>query len=206
MTQVNSAASLSRRFKSLNGTRRSIETLCRQGRLSRRACEQMYEALFLSAFTAFESFLEELFVALLVHGQGTGSPRPKVQLRSAATARSLLAGPGKKYADWLPLDNTHKRALVYFERGRPFSKLQDKKFEPMCGVLERGHVIRNAIAHKSRHSLRKFETSVLRGVSVGTRERTPAGYLRGLMTITPLQTRMEVYLSNMLYLARTLDP
>ena len=47
------AAFLSR-IRRLDSTRRRVDALAQANRLSSRAAEQVYESLFLSAFTAFE--------------------------------------------------------------------------------------------------------------------------------------------------------
>ena len=57
---------LARRFTTLDQTRRKVEGLFAGGDLGIRATERMYEALYLNLYTAFEAFLEDLFVGLLV--------------------------------------------------------------------------------------------------------------------------------------------
>jgi len=172
----------------------------------------MYEGLFLSAFTAFESFLESLFLRLLVeggrHGNRRVGPIPRVTVRSYGVARTIVVGSGRKYADWLPYDLTIQRAELFFRAGKPFTRLQDKSatssVKGVRDVLDRGVVIRNAIAHKSKHSLERFEREALRGIPLGPRERTPAGFLRGALVAAPPQTRFESYVSGVLAAARVL--
>jgi hypothetical protein len=168
----------------------------------------MYEGLFVSVFTAFESFVEELFVGLLVAGgrKETGVVVPRVTVRSYSVARQLVFGLGRRYADWLPYDQTEQRAVLFFRGGRPFANLRKDAADPSVGsvrdVLDRGVVIRNAIAHKSEHSLARFERDVLRGTPLGPRERTAAGFLRGVLAATPPETRFQSYASAVLRAAQ----
>ena len=172
--------------------------------MSRGAAEQMYEGLFLSVFTAFESLLEELFVGLLVAGgrKERGAVAPRVTVRSYSVARELVIGPGRRYVDWLPYDNTEQRATLFFRGGRPFANLRKDTADPIArgvrDVLDRGVLIRNAIAHKSQYSLARFERDVLRNTPLSPRERTAAGFLRGALAATPPETRFQSYVSGVL--------
>lgn len=164
----------------------------------------MYEALFLNLHTTFEAFLEELFVGLLVSDRGFESSRadivPRIQVRSFQVARDIVAGPRRPYRDWMPYDRTEEIADHLFRGGRPFSELSANE----KATLQRTAAIRNAIAHQSRHALRKFEKSVISGVPLPSRERTPAGYLRGRFRVAPPQTRYENIAAELSAVARKL--
>lgn len=168
--------------------------------MSHGAADRMYEALFLSAVTSFESFLEDLFLGLLVSGAGLQSTgvRPRMTIQSPVVAREVVIGPGRNYADWLPYDRTRERAEVFFRGGRPFTGLTN----PHLQVLERTGAIRNAIAHKSQHSVEQFNRKVLANTPIPPRERSPAGFLRGLMVGTPPLTRFENYMADLTTAAR----
>jgi hypothetical protein len=165
----------------------------------------MYEGLFSGVFTAFEGFLEDLFVGLLIAGgrlEGSAAI-PRVTVRSHSVARELVFRPGRNYADWLPYQRTEERAEVFFRGGRPFtSLLADPATKSVRDVLDRGAIIRNVIAHKSQHSLIRFEREVLRNTPLGPRERTAAGFLRGMLAAAPPETRFESYASGVLTAAR----
>jgi hypothetical protein len=164
----------------------------------------MYEALFLSAHVAAESFLEELFCGLVVTGRGVESERndvaPRLEIRSHSVARQLITGPGKNYVDWVPFNKTIGLAKLFFRGGRPFSDLSQANKD----VLHKSHIIRNVIAHKSRYSVRQFETHIIGSASIPPRERNAAGYLRGLFRTAPSQTRFSNLLSQLLLCAREL--
>jgi hypothetical protein len=196
--------SLVARVRSVDATRRRVDSLMRSGRLSNRAVEQVYESLFLSAFTAFEVYIEEIFLLLLVsppvRARAISGAVPRVAVKSFAVARDLVIGPGRKYVDWLPYERTIERAELFFRGGRPFTEvpLAEREF------VNRAQVIRNAIAHRSRYSEEKFERQVIAGTALAPRERRPAGYLRGLLSATPAVTRYESYANGLLGLAKRL--
>lgn len=198
------AESLAKRFRAIENSRSQIEKLAAQDLLTRRSATQFYEGLFLSANVAFEGFLEDLFVGLLVGGQGVQSSRsdviPRIVVRTHRIARELLVTTRKQYIDWLPYDRTLELAEKYFRGGRPFSDLSDleKQYVQKC------HTIRNVVAHESRDSKRKFEKRVLGNTPLHPQERTPAGYLRGLYRATPAQTRYENFIVQLLLIARRL--
>ena len=132
----------------------------------------------LSCFTSFEVFVEEVFLALLVTGSGT-TVIPRVAVRSLAVARELVIGPGKKYVDWFPYERTIERAHIFFRGGRPFSSI----LSPQRNTLNKAQMIRNAIAHRSRHSQKIFETLVIENTNLAPREYRPSAYLRGVVAL-----------------------
>jgi hypothetical protein len=198
------ADKLARRFRTLERTRSSIESLVGRGLLSREAEARMYEALFPSGHVAMEGFLEDLFLGLLVSGYGVKSSRsdivPRVQIRTYNFARELIAGAGRNYMDWLPYERTLRLVSLFFRGARPFSGLSDAQKR----VLTRCHTIRNAIAHGSRYSLRQFETQVVGSTPLPSSERDPAGFLRGFFRTSPAQTRFSNLLAELLLIARDL--
>lgn len=150
--------------------------------------------------TSFEGLLEELFVGLLSGSiTPTRSTRPRVTFRSPAVARDVMLG-GKPYVDWLPYHYTEKRAEAFFRAGEPFSKLT----KPEKNSLERMLTIRHAVAHQSRSARKKFENEVIAASPLLPSERTPAGFLRSVFTVTPPQTQYEDIAGTCALLARTL--
>lgn len=195
--------SLSSRVRHLDRTRRRVDSLVLSGHMSRPAAEQMYESLFLGGFTAFEVFLEEVFLALLIaptRGSRRNRAVPRLTIRSIPVARELVFGPGRKYVDWLPFERTAERARVFFRGGRPFVSI----VQPQIDLINKAQLIRNAIAHHSRHSIDQFERRVIAGAPVPPRERKPGGYLRGLLSASPPLTRYENLVTGLLSVARNL--
>ena len=175
-----------------------MEALAARGSITIRDVDKMYEALFLSAFTRFESMIEGLFWGLLtariLHPSSDVSSR--VHFNSSKVARDIVLR-GRKYVDWLPYDRTETLAKAFLRGGRPFTAFTASE----KAQIEKLLVIRNTIAHNSPHALRNFRQKVTSVVIVPPRERTPARFLRGLFRAAPPQTRFEYYAAEMFSLA-----
>lgn len=193
------------KLKSLEKTRSKIVALQSRGLISRYAVSHFYEGLFLNSHVLFEVFVEDLFIGLLLNEHGFKSRRedvvPRVEVNSFKIARELVIGPSRTYVDWLPYDRTLKLAKIFFRGGRPFSDLT----KPMAEHLQKCHLIRNVIAHKSRSSYRQFNDEVIGSLPLPPRERTPAGYLSSNFRISPAQTRYENFVISLLSIARYLS-
>jgi len=195
---------LAKKFHTLDGVRIKITDLSSGKLIPRQIMTHLYEGLFLSAQAAFEGFIEELFIGLLVDGKGLISSRhnivPRIKVKSHKIAREIVFGVDRQYTDWLPYNRTIKLAEIYFRGGVPFSELS----QPQKDYLHKSHIIRNAIAHKSRFSINKFEEVVIGSTPLPLKERTPAGYLGGYFRLAPVQTRYENLIAQMLLIARDL--
>jgi hypothetical protein len=199
------AENLGRRLMILDRARRSVDASVQTGILAAKGAEVLYEGLFLGAFTAFEGFLEELFVGLLVTGAGITPSRagitPRVTVRRHDIAREVILGSShRKYVDWLPYEHTERRARILFRSGRPFADLGAQE----RSALAQSNYIRNAIAHKSRHSIAQFERHVIGSVPLPPRERRPGAYLRSIFRTSPAQTRLEAITEGLARTARVL--
>jgi len=186
------ATTLSRRAQNIESTRRNIELIAQNGELGLMDVERTYEGLFLNVVIAFEGFLEDLFVGLLIDNAGVKSSRkdivPRIQVRSHKIAREvILATSARNYVDWLPYQRTINISNVFFRGGRPFSELNDQQLNH----LMKCQTIRNVIAHKSRFSYAQFEKRVIGNRNLPTNERKPAGYMRGIFRTQPNVTRFE---------------
>ena len=174
------------------------------GEFSNQDLAIVYEGLFLNAYIAFESFLEDLFIGLLVSGNyGLVSSRrdisPRVEIRSHRIVRETISGINTRgYTSWLPYINTKKLAKIYFTGGRPFSEITNNH----SNRLDEFRYIRNAIAHNSRSSQKKFVDNVIGNRALLPNERNPAGYLRGMANAQ--QSRIELAMLDLLSIANYL--
>jgi hypothetical protein len=144
--------------------------------------------------------MEDLLVGLLAGGITPGRlVHPRVSFQSHAVARDVMLG-GRAYVDWVPYHYTDKRAEAFFRGGYPFCNLDkaDKK------ELERIILVRNAVAHQSRSARGRFEDEVIGTAPLLPSERTPAGYLRSVFRLAPVQTRYEEIANSCTLLARKL--
>ena len=143
------AQQLDKKFITIDRTRKKVESLLSDNKLSVRDVNLMYESFYLKSFVEFENFLEYLFWGLIVEGKGVESSRnsvkPKIEFKSFQLAREVIIGPNKKYLDWMPYDRTKKLSKVIFEGGRPFTEIIGAE----KGQLTKAQLIRNAIAHLS---------------------------------------------------------
>jgi hypothetical protein len=60
------------------------------------------------------------------------------------------------------------------------------------------------IAHKSRHSVKQFETKVLSHIPLTPRNRSPGGFLRSQYASNPIQTRFEYFTTELLQAAKSI--
>ena len=196
------AVGLTKKFRTLELTRRKVEVLHGNGYISLSDKKQFYEGLYLKTHVTFEAFLEELFYGLLVEGSAVNTPReiiPRVNVKSHGIARDLVQA-GKDYIDWIPYEKTLKAAKLFFRNGEPFTRLSGGEVSD----IYKSHVIRNVIAHKSKHSLSKFEKHLIGDTPVPAQERKPAGYLMGIYATNPVQTRYELYAAKLKNIATQL--
>jgi len=188
-------------IKSLERTRKKIESLFNQGDLSRREIEQIYGSLFLNAVIMFESLIEDMFLGLLTDKfkRKTSKIVPRAIFKSNIIVRDVVLS-GKRYINWLPYEETEKRAKIFFRNGIPFTILKAAEKE----ILKKVHCMRNSLAHKSRYSLLQFERQVISSLPLIKREKTPLGFLRSQFRISPSQTRYENLINEIDSIARKL--
>ena len=194
------ADALTIKYKSLEHTRSKTEYLYSHGVIALRDKRQFYEGLFLNTHVIFESFIEDLFFGLLVNGSKTLTPSkiiPRIEIGSHIIARELVNGPQKNYISWLPYENTIKLAKIFFRSGSPFTDLGSAEKDD----LRKCHIIRNAIAHNSGYSRKKFESNVIGTAPVSRAERNPTSYLMGVYRISPEQTRYQLYAAKLRQIA-----
>lgn len=178
-----------KKVKGLEKNRKKFENAFDNRFLDFDDIHQAYAGLYLDLFTEFELLIENLFLGLLEGGVKHINPliSIKVQIRPKSEVGTILRS-GKSYLDWLPYpDNTIKRARIYFNNGAPFTFLQDSQ----KNYLNDFHIIRNAIAHKSTHSLNKFN-ELIRGKTLLPHEQTPRGYLRTIPVASSGQRYLEL--------------
>lgn len=191
-----------RSLQRIDRTRSRMESLHTKGSVTKTDLEYVYEALFLRAVTSFESYLEQLFISILL-GR-SNYPRGKIRVLMQARSRNSLLAILKQndnYLDWLPYRKTEDRARLYIKDGCPFSEMSSAN---KSLVMEIVHT-RNAIAHKSDHALRTFQGKVIGSRLLLRNEKTPAGFLRSPSRASPRQLRFEIYLAELGRIAATLS-
>ena len=160
------------RLVRLEHTRARSEQLFRTGAIRAKDINHIYGAVFLSAVTSFEGFLEDLFLGLLVGRlSAMRRVRSRIVCASDIVAREILL-QGDPYLNWLPYERTEKRADAFFRGGYPFNALDAAEKQ----LIKQISYTRKALAHQSRHALAVFQTKVLSQVPLLPRERNPSGF------------------------------
>jgi hypothetical protein len=182
------AMSLERAARGTLGYLERLERLHAQGLLSERDVTRAYEGAFLAYYTSLEQHIERLFMGLVMARLSPPrKSRALIQIASDRTAREIVSGD-RPYVDWLPIKKTTDRAQTYLSKGQPFDRLRPIDRE----VLERMHIVRNAIAHRSSHAISRFKRRLIEEHSIPPRQRTPAAYLRG--NHSPGQSRLGYFI------------
>ena len=120
----------------LNRTRASFEMAHSSQVISDTDIVQAYAGLYLDLFTEFEALIERLFIGLL-NGSVKHSDVTvlrKIKIKPVTEIESVLQGGKRNFLDWLPYnDKTIPRAKMYFDSGRPFTKLTDQEKDKITG-------------------------------------------------------------------------
>jgi hypothetical protein len=178
------------KVQALDATRQSFEVAFAAHLISDADIIQGYAGLYLDLFTEFEGLIENLFIGIL---SGLVIPnnaiiRRKLTIRPASEIESVLLGERRAYLDWLPYaENTIKRANIYFDGGKPFTLLNDIE----KGKIKTYHIIRNAIAHKSKKASNDFQ-NITNGLTLLPIESAPQGYLRNIPNASTGLTQFEI--------------
>lgn len=139
------------------------------------------QGTYLFGVRAFETFLENQIIHLCGAATSWGPKtidgrlmrfKRRIKESRPGRVRSLML-MGRNYADFLPIDETIKKATVFFMMGRPFSLLSSEHKE----LIRRSHVVRNLIAHESQHSIEQFRKVVLARYSLRTDQQNAGGYI-----------------------------
>jgi hypothetical protein len=178
------------KIRVLNGTRASFEDAHSMHSISDTDIVQAYAGLYLDLFTEFEALIESLFIGLLegsVKHSDTAVLR-KIRIKPATEIESVLQGEKRTYLDWLPYpENSISRAKIYFDDGRPFTKLETLEKQKIATY----HKIRNAIAHKGKKADGEFRI-IIGGLTLSPVEQSPSGYLRNIPNPTSGFTQLEI--------------
>ena len=185
------AEELRSRARGLEHYLRRQERLHAAGLLTASDVCRSYGGALLSFAADLEAHIERLFIAFLrgrIAFPGD-LQRCLVTIKSDVVARAVIRGD-KRYVDWLPFEQTVKRADAYFSGGMPFHGLQSQDVRS----FERISIIRNAIAHRSSFARTRFLDTFVHNVApLPPMQRRPEGYLRGVHAGN--QTRFEFLMS-----------
>jgi len=188
-------------LKYINQSRKKIEKLYNQGLIKNKDLEILYKGLFIDAYTSLELFIENLFIGLLTKSLEHSNKKvnPRVTFRSHKVCREVLSGD-RSYVDWIPYRLTIRRAKGYFTNGLPFTCLSNAELK----LIEQLSIVRNTIAHESKHAKKIFHNEILAGLYLSRRDSTPVGYLRSIYISAPSQSRYEKHMIDIAFIANKL--
>jgi hypothetical protein len=165
--------------------------------------DMLTEMAFLRAFTAWEMFLEETFLLYLVGYKAPRAARPKrCGFPADLVAASEWCNDGKDYVTW-DAPNVRKRADRWLDQGTPFTpalRVQQNRFEQLA-------TLRNAIAHESPFSKRKFQNLVRLELPTVPAAMSVGAFLVSLVpNITPPTSYLDHYFDHLERAAKTIVP
>ena len=162
-----------RRVKRAENLTSEGQKLYRKAELKLSTLDSLFHAAFLSMHAHFEIFLEDLFYSAVTGNSGIPECTPTVTFENRDQASKILFN-NQDYVDWMPYPRgVLKISKLAFGAENPFDRLRRQERENQ--VLVEFSLLRNAIAHESRHSIRKIEylTSTMK-----PRRKNIAGYLQ----------------------------
>src|SRR5204863_8709920 len=110
--------------------------------------------VFMSAYTAFEDFLERLFFAIVCgHHQPFGAT-PVVTFPDETSARGIVVPPERRYVSWLPIVETIARASRYIRDALPFAQLRRRGVSK--SHLRQAQVVRTALGQRTDETRAAF--------------------------------------------------
>ena len=132
-----------------------------------------YELAFLKTFTAWETFIEDVFIAYMT-GHITRKCKPKTYLKKITKehAYDLLKGV-RDYPDWTRMDQVLKLADLYFIDGAPFH-LPLSRINTIFNEMKK---IRDAISHVSSNSRDTFLGIIRANLTSYDKNMTPGEFL-----------------------------
>lgn len=127
--------------------------------LSKKQFDMLTEGVYFSAFRAYETFIEEIFLLYALGKPAILGNKPKTYLspRDYNHAFELIQS-SMPYLEWNNPDNVIKRAETYLKDGEPI-KLAIAANRVILQDMRR---IRNHIAHDSKESLSQYKKVIQR--------------------------------------------
>jgi len=96
---------------------------------------------------------------------------------------------GRPYVDWTKLDEVITKAELYFDKGEPFANT----LRNASAKLEDMKILRNRIAHRSKHSEAKFQDLVRQKMGYNPRGIVPGKFLLEKIPSGSIRTVLQEY-------------
>lgn len=167
-----------------------IEEQYAKSRIRISDVELIYSSSFLSVNSQWESLLEQiLFEAVCGQDNPKSGTRRFAKFSRRSVLENILLFPERGFLSISNIKRAEELTSLFITGGRPISAVS----EPNRAFLQQAVQIRNAIAHDSNFSKRKFRDGVPGVTSLPPAKRTPGAFLRHEFRTAPSQRRYELY-------------
>ncbi len=152
--------------------------------------ELLHCSSMLSVIAQWEALLEDVcYIAICEGSQVKVNPERLISSWEENDARRLLLYPNKKYIGIQSLNEFRDYSRCFIKEGLPFSAVSESN----STRIQQSIYIRNAIAHRSKHSKEIFLSKVPGVSALANSKRTPGALLRHVFRQSPVQRRYEQY-------------
>ncbi|MBM7332851.1 MAG: hypothetical protein ABGX87_12245 [Alcanivorax sp.] len=162
----------------------------KETRFSKNQIELLSEGLFMSAFRAYENYIEEIFLLATLEKPCLSGKKPKSFLKPKTYNHSRdLIRSSMPFLDWSTPNTVIERSQTYLKEGYPLCD----PISASTRILADMKILRNQIAHNSDESRKSYGRMLLR--TYGT---LPLGNLspgRHLLNSVPRLTPNKHYLA-----------
>ncbi|PHS00185.1 MAG: hypothetical protein COA80_02995 [Leeuwenhoekiella sp.] len=159
--------------------------------LSRSQLELLTEGVFLSAFRAYENYVEEVFLLYTLEKKSLSGVKPKSHLKPKNYNHSRdLIRSSMPFLDWSNPESVMERASIYLESGEPLRSALGGAVRDLLDMK----ILRNQIAHNSEESRRTYAKLLRREYGTAPLKIPPPG--RHLLRTVPRTNPSEHYLIN----------
>jgi len=127
-----------------------------KSKLDKKYAFSIAELALLKIEAAWEQYLEDTFIEMIVSGKKTRSKRSfsYVKPMNRDIVRKIIY-QGRDYSKW-DYDDVQRKAIIYFKNGEPFMSGLRSVGQELKEITD----VRNRIAHRSLHSEKQFKTVI----------------------------------------------
>lgn len=165
--------------------------------LSKGQLELLTEGVFLSAFRAYENYVEEVFLLYTLEKKSLSGFKPKSYLkpRSYDHSRDLIRS-SMPFLDWSNPESVMERASIYLSSGEPLKTALAGATRDLLDMK----TLRNQIAHNSEESKIKYAKLLRREYGTTPLKIPPPGrhLLKAVPRVIPSEHYLVFYINKLL--------
>lgn len=165
--------------------------------LSKGQLELLTEGIFLSAFRAYENYVEEVFLLYTLEKKSLSGFKPKsyLQPKSYDHSRDLIRS-SMPFLDWSNPESVMERASIYLSSGEPMKTALAGATRDLLDMK----TLRNQIAHNSEESKIKYAKLLRREYGTAPLKIPPPGrhLLKTVRGASPSEHYLVFYINKLL--------